>query len=46
MGERLKYQVCDLLKPIAEDLEGKFDLVLDKGTLDAILPEDKPENIK
>jgi hypothetical protein len=43
---RLKYEVCDLLKPVGEEWCGRFDLVLDKGTLDAILPEDRADNIQ
>jgi hypothetical protein len=35
-----------LLKLIPEELTNRFDLVLDKGTLDAILPEDDKANIK
>ena len=44
--DRLKYEVADLLKPIPQEMVGKYDIVIDKGTLDAILPEDKPDNIK
>lgn len=40
--DRLKYEVGDLLKPIPQEMAGKYDIVIDKGTLDAILPEDKP----
>jgi hypothetical protein len=34
----MTYQVCDFLKPIPAELARKYDVVLDKGTLDAILP--------
>jgi hypothetical protein len=44
--EKLTYEVCDVLQPIKEQLIGQYDIVIDKGTLDAILPEDKPEDIK
>lgn len=36
----MEYVVCDLLEPLGERFINKFDLVLDKGTLDAMLPED------
>jgi hypothetical protein len=36
--EKLSYQVCDMMQPIAEGLIEKYDVVIDKGTLDAILP--------
>lgn len=42
LTEKLEYRVCDLLKEISSDFLGKFEVVIDKGTLDAILPEDKP----
>lgn len=38
----MEYTVCDLLKELEEPYINKFDVVLDKGTLDAMLPEDKP----
>ena len=34
----MEYLVCDLLEPIEERFWSKFDIVLDKGTLDAMLP--------
>jgi hypothetical protein len=34
------------LKPIPEELCNRFEIVLDKGTLDAILPEDRVANIR
>lgn len=36
--EKLHYQVCDMLQPLSPELHGKYDVILDKGTLDAILP--------
>lgn len=44
--EKLRYEVGDLLKLIPQEMTGRYDIVIDKGTLDAILPEDKPDNIK
>ena len=37
--ERLSYSICDLLKPVKTELEGRYEVILDKGTLDAMLPE-------
>ena len=45
LAGRVSYEVVDLLKPVPEEVRGRFELVVDKGTLDAILPEDKPDNI-
>ena len=42
----VSYEVADLLKPVSKDLVSKFDLVVDKGTLDAMLPEDNEEGAK
>jgi hypothetical protein len=37
-----KYEVCDMfVDKMNEKYVNKFNMVLDKGTLDAILPEDK-----
>lgn len=36
--ERLSYSVCDLLLPLKVELEDKYEVILDKGTLDAMLP--------
>lgn len=43
--EKLTYQVCDMLKPLPQELLGNYDVVVDKGTLDAILPEDNEQNM-
>ncbi len=40
-----KYEVCDMFEPLAEKYQSKFNIILDKGTLDAILPEDVPQEI-
>lgn len=34
----MEYAVCDLLVPLEKQYCGVFDVVLDKGTLDAMLP--------
>lgn len=34
----MEYQVCDLLQNLPQKYYKKFDIVLDKGTLDAMLP--------
>jgi hypothetical protein len=36
--DKLTYGVCDMLKPLKEELGNHFDIAIDKGTLDAILP--------
>lgn len=43
--EKLTYKVCDMLQPLPQGLLGKYDLVVDKGTLDAILPEGSEQNM-
>ncbi len=43
--EQLTYQVCDMLQPVGAELSGRYDVVVDKGTLDAILPEGSEENM-
>lgn len=36
--DKLRYEVGDLLKPIPQEMTARYDIVIDKGTLDAILP--------
>ena len=43
---KMKYLVCDVLKKMPEEYLNNFDVVLDKGTLDALLPEDKEDQIE
>ena len=43
--EKLTYKVCDMLKPLPQELMGKYDVVVDKGTLDAILPEGSEQSM-
>jgi hypothetical protein len=45
MKTMCKYEVCDMFEPIQEKYQQAFNIVLDKGTLDAILPEDDEEEI-
>ena len=45
MKTMCKYEVCDMFEPLAQKYHNAFNLVLDKGTLDAILPEDAHEEI-
>jgi hypothetical protein len=37
-GMNLEYYVCDFLKELDQKFINKFDILFDKGTLDAILP--------
>lgn len=41
----MDYVVCDLYQPLSEEYIGKFNVVVDKGTLDAMLPEDTEANV-
>jgi len=43
LSDKIRYEVCDMLAPLPNTLVGQFDIVVDKGTLDAILPEDLPK---
>lgn len=45
MKTMCRYEVCDMFQPLSEKYERRFDVVLDKGTLDAILPEDVPQQV-
>lgn len=45
MKTMCRYEVCDMFESLSEKYWGKFDVVLDKGTLDAILPEDIPYEV-
>ena len=45
MKTMCKYEVCDMFEPLQEKYQQAFNIVLDKGTLDAILPEDSEEEI-
>ena len=42
----MQYVVCNLLQKMPEQFIKNFDIILDKGTLDALLPEDKHNTIK
>ncbi len=39
----MTYEVWDALGAVEGKYQGAFEVVIDKGTLDAILPEDKEE---
>lgn len=45
MGIKMGYEVCDLLEELDGKFVGGFQVVLDKGTLDAMLPEDNVGNV-
>jgi hypothetical protein len=45
MKTMCKYEVCDMFEPLHQKYRHSFNIVLDKGTLDAILPEDVQEEI-
>lgn len=42
---KIDYQVVDLLKELPEEFMNRFHVVLDKGTLDALLPEQQHDTI-
>jgi len=41
LSDKIMYEVCDLLQPVGAEHQNKFNVIVDKGTLDAMLPEDE-----
>lgn len=42
---KLKYEVADVFELAKTYKQGQFDVIIDKGTLDAIFPEETTGNI-